>query len=132
MQLLLCVSLLLRLPTRPTRTVTLFPYPTLFRFRCTFQAMSTDSHVLQALQGANFSFTRRPEPIAGDLRMSWGIGIVLLSLLHSRGKKGSFLKLQFLAHAIRTKESRDQVDAVLRGELRTSDIQVREMGSAHV
>src|SRR3546814_16040551 len=33
--------------------------------------------------------------------------------------------LQFLAHAIRTKESRDQVDAVLRGELRTSDIQVR-------
>src|SRR3546814_5017915 len=81
--------------------------------------MSTDSHFLQALQGANFSFTRRPEPIAGALRMSWGIGIVPLSLLHSRGKKGSFLKLQFLAHAIRTKESRDQVDAVLRGELRT-------------
>ena len=87
--------------------------------------MSTDSQFLQALHGANFSFTRRPEPIAGDLRMSWGIAVVLLSLLHSRGKKGSFLKLQFLAHAIRTKESRDQVDAVLRGELRTSDIQVR-------
>lgn len=87
--------------------------------------MSIDSQFLQALQGAHFSFTRRPEPVAGDLRMSWGIAIVLLSLLHSRGKKGSFLKLQFLAHSIRTKESRDQVDAVLRGELRTSDIQVR-------
>ena len=87
--------------------------------------MLADSLFLQALQGASFSFTRRPEPLSGDLRMSWGIGIVLLSLLHSHGKKGSFLKLQFLAHSIRTQQSREQVFAVLRGELRTADIQVR-------
>lgn len=87
--------------------------------------MPADSLFLQALQGASFSFIRRPEPVSGDLRMSWGIGIVLLSLLHSQGKKGSFLKLQFLAHSIRTQQSREQVFAVLRGDLRTSDIQVR-------
>ena len=58
--------------------------------------MPPESLFLEALQGANFSFTARPEPVAGDLRMSWGIAVVLLSLLHSRGKKASFLKLQFL------------------------------------
>lgn len=87
--------------------------------------MQSESLFFQALQGAKFSFVRRPEPVSGDLRMSWGIGIVLLSLLHSHAKKGSFLKLQFLAHSIRTLQSREQVFAVLRGELRTADIQVR-------
>lgn len=87
--------------------------------------MPAESLFVQALQGANFSFIRRPEPVSGDLRMSWGIGIVLLSLLHSHGKKGSFLKLQFLAHAIRTEQSREQVLAVMRGERRTSEVQVR-------
>ncbi|MFZ5704786.1 MAG: hypothetical protein ACOY5R_05925 [Pseudomonadota bacterium] len=87
--------------------------------------MPAESLFLQALQGANFSFTRRPEPIAGDLRMSWGIGVVLLSLLNSNGKKCSFLKLQFLAHSIRNESSREQVRCVLRGELHTSHIQVR-------
>jgi len=87
--------------------------------------MPADSVFLQALQGAAFSFTRRPEPVAGDLRMSWGISVVLLSLFYSRGKKGSFLKLQLLAHAVRTEDSREQVRAVLRGEANTSEIQVR-------
>lgn len=87
--------------------------------------MPHESPFLEALQGANFSFTARPEPVAGDLRMSWGIAVVLLSLLHSRGKKASFLKLQFLAHSIRTQGSREQVNAVLRGERKTSEVQVR-------
>lgn len=87
--------------------------------------MPTDSVFLDALHGAAFTFTRRPEPMAGDLRMSWGISVVLLSLFYSRGKKGSFLKLQLLAHAVRTAESREQVHAVLRGDAKTSDIQVR-------
>ena len=87
--------------------------------------MPADSVFLKALQDASYSFVRRPEPVSGDLRLSWGIVIVLLSLMHSNGKKGSFLKLQFLAHSIRSQQSREQVFAVLRGELRTSDIQVR-------
>ncbi|MXO61410.1 hypothetical protein [Qipengyuania oceanensis] len=87
--------------------------------------MPPESPFLKALEGANFSFTARPEPVAGDLRMSWGIAVVLLSLFHSRGKKASFLKLQFLAHSIRTEDSREQVHAVLRGERKTSELQVR-------
>lgn len=57
--------------------------------------------------------------------MSWGIAILLLSLRSSRGKKGSFQKLQFLAHAVRIAEGRDDVRALLRGDLRPSDISVR-------
>jgi hypothetical protein len=57
--------------------------------------------------------------------MSWGIAILLLSLLKSRGQKGSFQKLQFLAHAVRIAEGRDDVRALLRGDLRPSDISVR-------
>jgi hypothetical protein len=57
--------------------------------------------------------------------MSWGIAILLLSLLNSRGKKGSFQKLQFLAHAVRIAEGRDDVRALLLGKLRPSDISVR-------
>jgi hypothetical protein len=87
--------------------------------------MSPENPFKQAIQGAAFSFTSRPEPIAGDLRMSWGIGILLLSLSYSHGKKCSFQKLQFLAHAVRIQEGRDDVRAMLRGDLRTSEVSVR-------
>lgn len=80
---------------------------------------------LKAILSGPFSFNPRPEPVAGDLRMSWGIAILLLSLLKSRGQKGSFQKLQFLAHAVRIAEGRDDVRALLRGDLRPSDISVR-------
>src|SRR5260370_27383481 len=86
--------------------------------------MSSESSLKAVLSGP-FSFSARPEPVAGDLRMSWGIAILLLSLLSSRGKKGSFQKLQFLAHAVRIAEGRDDVRALLRGDLRPSDISVR-------
>jgi hypothetical protein len=80
---------------------------------------------LKAFLTGPFSFTARPEPVAGDLRMSWGIAILLLSLLSSRGQKGSFQQLQFLAHAVRIAEGRDDVRALLQGKLRPSDISVR-------
>ncbi|MEJ8406054.1 hypothetical protein WKI27_11920 [Brevundimonas vesicularis] len=57
--------------------------------------------------------------------MSWGIGVLLLSLYYSRGKKGSFPKLQFLAHAVRTEEGREDVRALLAGNLRSTEISVR-------
>jgi hypothetical protein len=87
--------------------------------------MPADSFFRQALDGATFSFTPRPEPVAGDLRMSWGIGVLLLSLYYSHGKKGSFPKLQFLAHAVRTEEGRDDVRALLAGNLRSTELSVR-------
>jgi hypothetical protein len=80
---------------------------------------------LRAFLTGPFSFNARPEPVAGDLRMSWGIAILLLSLSSSRGKKGSFQKLQFLAHAVRIAEGREDVRALLQGKLRPSDISVR-------
>lgn len=87
--------------------------------------MPSDNFFKQAIEGATFSFTPRPEPVAGDLRMSWGIGILLLSLSYCHGKKGSFQKLQFLAHAVRTREGREDVSALMTGRLRTTEISVR-------
>ncbi|MTK12253.1 MAG: hypothetical protein F8N39_09230 [Clostridiaceae bacterium] len=87
--------------------------------------MSPDSPFKQAIQGATFSFTSRPEPVAGDLRMSWGISVLLLTLFYCHGKKGSFQKLQFLAHAIRSLEGRNEVRNLLRGALRASEVSVR-------
>lgn len=80
---------------------------------------------LRKLFDTPFSFKPRPEPIAGDLRMSWGISVLLLSLFYSRGKKASFQKLQFLAHSVRIAEGRDDIRALLRAELRPSDVSVR-------
>lgn len=80
---------------------------------------------LKAVLDGPFSFTARPEPVAGDLRMSWGIAILLLSLLNSRGRKANFQKLQFLAHSVRVPEGREDARALLRGDLRPSDVSVR-------
>jgi hypothetical protein len=63
--------------------------------------------------------------MAGDLRMSWGISIVLVALVRSRGKKANFPKLQFLAHSVRLREGREDVDGLFNGKLRPSEISVR-------
>lgn len=57
--------------------------------------------------------------------MSWGIGILLLSLFYCHGKKASFQKLQFLAHAVRIKEGREDVRALIAGKLHVGEISVR-------
>jgi len=87
--------------------------------------MASDNFFRQAIEGSTFSFTARPEPVAGDLRMSWGIGILLLSLFYAHGKKGSFQKLQFLAHAVRTPEGRGDVRDLMAGKLRVTEVSVR-------
>src|SRR5258706_4431921 len=89
-----------------------------------FPQMPSDTS-LKAILSGPFSFTARPEPVAGDLRMSWGIAVLLMALLNCRAKKSSFQKLQFLAHAVRLPESRDDVRAMLSGALRPSEISVR-------
>lgn len=85
----------------------------------------TPDNSFRSLLDTPFSFKARPEPVAGDLRMAWGVSILLLSLLYSRGKKGSFQKLQFLAHAVRIAEGREDVRALLQGKLRAADVSVR-------
>ena len=87
--------------------------------------MAANNYFRQAIEGSTFSYTKRPDPVAGDLRMSWGIGILLLSLFYCHGKKGSFQKLQFLAHAVRTPEGREDVRALIVGKLRVTEVSVR-------
>lgn len=87
--------------------------------------MASENFFSQAIKGSTFSFTARPEPVAGDLRMSWGIGILLLSLFYAHGKKGSFQKLQFLAHSVRTPEGREDVHDLMAGKLRVTEVSVR-------
>ena len=87
--------------------------------------MVAENPARNAILDGPFSFAERPEPIAGDLRMSWGIAVLLLSLLNSRGKKANFQKLQFLAHAVRVSEGREDVRRLLSGQLRPSEVSVR-------
>ena len=75
--------------------------------------------------GGEFSFTARPEPVAGDLRMAWGISILIASLSYSRGKKASFPKLQLLAHSVRLPEGRDDIDWLLAGTLTSREVSMR-------
>lgn len=79
----------------------------------------------QVLLDAKIVYTPRSDPIPGDLRMSWGIAVLIFSLLHSRGKKSNFQKLQFLAHAVRVEEGRNEVRGLLSGHHRPSDVSVR-------
>lgn len=87
--------------------------------------MANDSIFRQAILNGAFTFTARPDPIQGDLRMSWGIAVLLLALFYSRAKKSNFQKLQFLAHSVRIPEGREEVRRLLSGEYKPADVSVR-------
>ena len=87
--------------------------------------MANGSAFRQAILGGSFTYTARPEPMPADLRMSWGLAVLMLALFYSRSKKSSFQKLQFLAHAIRLPEGREEVRGLLSGHYRPSDVSVR-------
>lgn len=72
-----------------------------------------------------FSVTQRPEPIPGDLRLGWGISLLLLVLASSRGQRCSLQKVHFLAHLSRTAESRQQMREVLARRRVPVDLSVR-------
>lgn len=54
--------------------------------------MVAENPARNAILDGPFSFAERPEPIAGDLRMSWGIAVLLLSSKQS-GQEGQFSKV---------------------------------------
>lgn len=87
--------------------------------------MSSESILRRAILGGSFTYTARPDPVPGDLRMSWGIAVLLLALFYSRGKKSNFQKLQFLAHSVRLPEGREEVRGLLSGEYRPTEVSVR-------
>lgn len=80
---------------------------------------------LDTLLDGPFELTARPEPVAGDLRLAWGIALVILILGRSRGKRASLQKLHFLAHAARTRETREEARRVFAGDLGPGDLVVR-------
>jgi hypothetical protein len=57
--------------------------------------------------------------------MSWGIAVLLVGLFYSRAKKSNFQKLQFLAHAVRLPEGREEVRGLLSGKYKPSEVSVR-------
>jgi hypothetical protein len=81
--------------------------------------------LLEALLDGPFELTSRPEPIPGDLRLAWGIALVILILGRSRGKRASLQKLHFMAHSARTREAREEAMGVFEGRAATSTLVVR-------
>lgn len=87
--------------------------------------MSSESSLRQAILGGAFTFTARPDPMPGDLRMSWGIAVLILALFYSRAKKSNFQKLQFMAHAVRLPQGMDEVRGLLSGLYSPTQVSVR-------
>ncbi len=82
-------------------------------------------NLLDTLLDGPYKLTPRPEPVSGDLRLAWGITLVLLILGNSRGKTASLQKLHFLAHSVRTKQTRLEAMQVFSGELPPAELLIR-------
>jgi citrate lyase gamma subunit len=87
--------------------------------------MAMPPSFLDTLLDGPFELTSRPEPVPGDLRLAWGIALVILILGRSRARRASLQKLHFMAHSARTKESREEVNRVFAGDLSPGDLVVR-------
>jgi hypothetical protein len=97
----------------------------LLRCPLDFPLITMTTSLLDALLDGPFELTPRPEPIAGDLRLAWSIAIVVLMLGRSRGKRASLQKLHFLAHSVRTGQTRQEAQRVFDGALNPTDFVVR-------
>lgn len=86
--------------------------------------MTVDSEFHKVILNGTFTFTPRPDPVPGDLRMSWGLATLVLALHFSRVKKSNFQKLQFLAHSVRIEAAREEVRKLTSGAYKPSDISV--------
>lgn len=83
------------------------------------------SRLLNALLDAPFELTPRPDPVPGDLRLAWGLALLVLILGTSRGQRASLQKLHFLAHSARTASTRDAARRVFSRAARPGDFLVR-------
>jgi hypothetical protein len=83
------------------------------------------SSFLDTLLDGPFELRSRPEPMPGDLRLAWGIALVVLILGSSRGKRASLQKLHFMAHSARTRDAREEATRVLENRRPTSAIVIR-------
>jgi hypothetical protein len=81
--------------------------------------------LLSLILDGPFELQKRPEPLPGDLRLAWGMALVVLLLGCSRGKQASLQKLHFLAHSARTRETRRDAQRLFNGDLSPSAFVVR-------
>jgi hypothetical protein len=72
-----------------------------------------------------YELAARPEPLPGDLRLAWGISLIILILGRCRGKRASLQKLHFMAHSARTRAARQQAKRLFARDLSTADMVVR-------
>jgi hypothetical protein len=84
-----------------------------------------EANRIRAKLTGEFSVTQRPEPIPGDLRLGWGVSLLLLVLASSRGQRCSLQKVHFLAHLSRTAKSRQQMREVLARRRGPVDLSIR-------
>ena len=82
-------------------------------------------NLLHTLLQSPFELAPRPEPIPGDLRLAWGIAVVVLIVGRSRGKRASLQKLHILAHAVRSRQNREDATQLFNGHVRPVDFIVR-------
>ncbi|WP_074840581.1 helix-turn-helix domain-containing protein [Marinovum algicola] len=87
--------------------------------------MPNSAKIWDSILGSRFTYTSRPDPISGDLRLSWGISILLLSLFFSRRQTSNFQKLQFMTHAVLSPEGRHEIRGLLSGEYSPREVSVR-------
>ena len=69
-----------------------------------------------------FQFRRRPAPVPADLRPVWRIGLLLLMLLHSPGKKATLQKLHFVNSVCRSEKTRRLFLAYSSGAARKEEV----------
>jgi len=81
--------------------------------------------LLSLILDGPFELQARPEPLPGDLRLAWGIALVVLLLGRSRGKQASLQKLHLLAHSARTRETRRDAERLFSGKLSPAAFVVR-------
>lgn len=81
-----------------------------------------DMETLLANIDIPFTFRQRPTPLVGDLRPVWRISLVLLMLLHSRGKKATLQKLHVMNSACRSPDTRRDFLRYVQGNARKDEI----------
>ncbi len=65
----------------------------------------------------NFSFSPRPIPVPGDLRINWRIAVILLILRSSRSGKASLAKLYIVSDAVKSEKTRVHLTRLLAESL---------------
>ncbi|WP_405589912.1 hypothetical protein [Streptomyces sp. NBC_01190] len=74
---------------------------------------------------ANITFTQRPDPIPGDLRIGWRLSALAIVLDKCRGGTANPEQIHLLIWALRSSSSREMIQRWISGERMPDDFAVR-------